>query len=258
MEQNFSMKELYSFEIIANSSFNINDRIFEKDEVVASFDKIMISNFQEISRKVFAKGGYKNKVQVMWDDLQNIDISFTQGIFSKTQLALLASANLETIKESEIKIRKSEIVESDENGIIVMSDEPVGKTFIYDVSTGEKIYSGNITKEYNINQPYKTVRLDYHYNYTNGGSIMTVGKNLITGYLSAEGRTRTKDDITGQTKTAIIKFPKIKLVSDLSIRLGSGVNPVVGNFRATAFSPDEGGAPMNIIYLNDDIDADIQ
>jgi len=50
--------------------------------------------------------------------------------------------------------------------------------------------------------------------------MVTVGEKLIKGYLQLEGKTRVKDDITGKTHTAILRIPRLKLVSDLSMRLG--------------------------------------
>jgi hypothetical protein len=47
-----------------------------------------------------------------------------------------------------------------------------------------------------------------------------VGRRLIEGYLRLEGKTRLKDDNTGQVVTGLIVIPRLKLMSDLSMRLG--------------------------------------
>jgi hypothetical protein len=64
----------------------------------------------------------------------------------------------------------------------------------------------------------------------NGYQKATIGRELISGFISLEGKTRVKDDITGQTKTGIIKIPKLKIMSSLSMVLGTNANPVVGSF----------------------------
>ena len=88
---------------------------------------------------------------------------------------------------------------------------------------------------------------------------MTVGRPLTQGYLSLMGKMRVKDDITGKVKTGIIKIPKLRLMSDLSMRVGSDAIPQVGRLDAVAVP--EGGRGqskvMEIIFLNDDIDADM-
>ena len=51
---------------------------------------------------------------------------------------------------------------------------------------------------------------------------------MFNGFLELEGKTRVKDDTSGLITTGIIKIPKLKLMSGLSIRLGAQANPVVG------------------------------
>ena len=70
---------------------------------------------------------------------------------------------------------------------------------------------------------------------------------------------RVKDDITGQVKTGIVMIPRLKLMSDLSIRLGSNAVPQVGRLDAIALPVGAKGNKkvMEIIFLDDDIDSDM-
>jgi hypothetical protein len=45
---------------------------------------------------------------------------------------------------------------------------------------------------------------------------------------------RVKDDVTGKVTTGIIKIPKLRLMSDLSMRVGSDAIPQVGRIDAVA------------------------
>jgi hypothetical protein len=101
--------------------------------------------------------------------------------------------------------------------------------------------------------------VDYYYNYNNNYEILSIGNSLLNGYLSFEGKTRVKDDITGQVKTGIIKIPKLKLLSNLSMRLGSDAIPLVGRLDAVAIPTGPRGSKkvMEIIFLEDDIDSDM-
>jgi hypothetical protein len=77
--------------------------------------------------------------------------------------------------------------------------------------------------------------------------------------LRLEGRTKIKDDVTGQTHTGIIVIPKLKLMSDLSMSLGEKANPVVGRIQAKII-PDDSRTNSRVIemyFLNDDIDSDM-
>jgi hypothetical protein len=50
-----------------------------------------------------------------------------------------------------------------------------------------------------------------------------------------EGKSRVKDDITGKTHTVLLRIPRLKLVSDLSMRLGREAGPLLANFAAIAY-----------------------
>ena len=81
----------------------------------------------------------------------------------------------------------------------------------------------------------------------------------MNGFVSLEGRTRVKDDTSGLITTGIIKIPKLKLMSGLSIRLGTQANPVVGNFTAEGVPVDSRNSSyvMEFEFLNNDIDSDM-
>jgi hypothetical protein len=101
--------------------------------------------------------------------------------------------------------------------------------------------------------------VDYWFDYSNKASILTIGRSLTNGYLSLTGKTRVKDEITGQVTTGIVNIPKLKLMSDLSIRLGSDAVPQVGRLDAIAVPDGLRGNKkvMELIFLNDDIDSDM-
>jgi hypothetical protein len=106
---------------------------------------------------------------------------------------------------------------------------------VYKASSGERIKNINIyDRRIFIGEPFQEYIIDYYYKYDNGYDIIEFGNSLISGYLSLEGKMRVKDDITGQVKTGIIKIPKLKLLSNLSIRLGNDAIPQVGRLDAIA------------------------
>ena len=72
--------------------------------------------------------------------------------------------------------------------------------------------------------------LKYRYNYTGGASVAQIGQRFLRTFVELEGKTRVKDDTSGLITTGIIQIPKLKLMSGLSMKLGSQANPVVGNF----------------------------
>lgn len=81
----------------------------------------------------------------------------------------------------------------------------------------------------------------------------------MNSFVSLEGRVKIKEDITGQVKTGIIKIPKLKLLSNLSIRLGRDAIPMVSNFNGVAVPVGERHQQfvMELHILEDDIDSDL-
>lgn len=260
MDIEFGLKELTDLTLKTTYNIEIGGKKFEPGEVVARFDKIQIANLQEITSRVSANGGYGNATWIVWEDPKEIQINFTQGIFSKRQFALLNNAKL--IKEDAVSISDSFVGESDENGKIFLRRKRVSQVFVYDAMTNEKIKPLDIDLEegvITIEQQFLQVEVDFVYKYQKSTNVATIGQKLFSGYLQLEGRTRTKDDITGRTRTAILRIPRVKLVSDLSLRLGREAAPVLGEFNAVGLPSGGRGDKkiMELFFLEDDIDAEM-
>lgn len=261
MTNELNFKELYEVSLKSTLPIEVSGTKIEAGETIASFDRIQIANFQEIKSVASANGGWDNRAHIFWETTKEVKINFSQGIFSKIQLALMTNAQLINNEgEQIIPINKREEFESDEHGKVVIGRTLHGPVFVYDKATGKKITGWTSTADsILLNEAYKSVIVDYWYEYDNGCQIMTVGRPLTQGYLSLVGKMRVKDDITGKVRTGIIKIPKLRLMSDLSMRVGSDAIPQVGRLDAVAVP--EGGRGqskvMEIIFLNDDIDADM-
>ena len=261
MINELGFKELYEVSLKTTQSMEIGGIHIEPGETVASFDKIQLANFQEIKDKVSANGGYGNKALIYWDATKELKLSFTQGVFSKVQFALMNNANLiNSVGNEVIQINMRRNYESDENGVIYTGKPLREPIFVYDKGTGKKITDWTFyAQSIYLKEPYKEVVVDYWYDYFNGFTKFMVGNPLITGFLSLTGKMRIKDSETGKTVTGIINIPKLRLMSDLFIRVGSDATPQVGRLDAVAVPEGARGQQqvMEIIYLNDDIDADM-
>ena len=257
----FGIKELYDVSLKATYPIEIGGRQIEEGETICFFDNIQISNFQEIKSYVTAHGGFDDRAHVWWETTKEVNFIMERGIFSKTQFALLSNSKLINIQEGEkILVPIREEVEVDEFGIFYSSQIPVGKFFFYNLATGERVYPIRLEdKKYQLRLPYTELLLDYNYEYENGGSVVNIGQRLIKGYLRLEGRTKIKDDVTGQTHTGIIIIPKLKLMSDLSMSLGEKANPMVGRIQAKIIPEDSrmNSRVIEMYFLNDDIDSDM-
>lgn len=263
MNEQFSLKELYEVFLKTTYPMEIKGKKLEEGEVIASFDKIQISNFEEIKTSAAATGGYDNRAHVVWDETKGVNFAFTQGVFSKTQLALLVNSQLiEHKKKDNLIIPKRECKESNEEGLIIFDNDkvPVDKIFFYDTTTSEKInYVKVDDTTFKMPQPFKDFIVDYNYIYNNTSEELIIGRSLYDGYIKLEAKTKIVEDKTGIIKTAIIRIPKLKITSDLSITLGQNTPPISGKFSAVGYPIGKKSSKevMEIFFLEDNIESDI-
>ena len=262
MDTLFSFKELYNCVLKATYSMNVGKREIEPGEVLCSFDHIQLANFKEVVSAVSASGGYGNQARVTWENVKGVNLTFSQGIFSKEQLALLSNSSLVApTDEDPLLISYREKLESDAEGNFTLRYEPHEKFFIYDYLTGEKIteYEKIDAKIFKIKSGYKDIVVDYEYIYNNVVEQLKIGMPLTSGFLSLEARTKIQEDETGIIRSGILKVPKLKLVSDLTITLGKSSSPTVSTFKAVGHPSGVRGRErvMELVFLEEDIDSDI-
>ena len=255
-----SFKTLEQVRLKATYDIETNGVTFKEGETIAMFDKIQISGLNELKSYVAARGGYDNRGHVFWETTKEIQFTFSQGVFSKMQFGLLSNNKvLQTVEDDPILISITEELESDEDGVIHTKYTPVDQIFVYNKETGEKYSWYWHQGEIYINAYYTDVIVNYRYNYLNGATVVRLGQRFLNGFLELEAKTRVKDDTSGLVTTGIIKIPKLKLMSGLSIRLGKQANPVVGNFSAVGIPVGERGSSYvcELLFLNNDIDSDM-
>ena len=261
MNNEIGFKELYEVSLKATYPIEMGDRKIEPGETIAAFDKIQIANFNEKKNFISANGGFDNRARVWWEETKEIQISLIQGVFSKTQLALMTNGKLlRNEGQAVVPIHCRETVETDEAGRAVVKHSAKEPIFVYNANTGVKLTEFScVDTIIQTNEGYTELIVDYYYDYDNQYSVLSFGRELTNGYLSLEGKTRVKDDITGQVTTGILKIPKLKLMSNLSMRLGQDAVPLVGRLDAIAVPTGERGHKkvMELIFLTDDIDSDM-
>lgn len=271
---NFGMKELYGVTLKTTSIMEVNGEFYEENEPIISFEKIQIGNFEEFKDRRVAQGGYGNQTRIIWNDTKGMSIHISEGIVSKMGLSLISNSKLLT-KPARITIPYNEILESekDEEGNYILNLRyPLENQKPYVRRNGQKITDidyGNfegkgrilingVDDDAEIEPPQYIVY--YNYIYDGNMSNMRIGERAVRGcFLSLTGRMRVKDDQTGKEVTALVNFPKIELVSDLTLRLGSEVTPYVYGFNLLAHPVGERGNQYvgEFIILDKDIDCDI-
>ena len=262
MDKEFGMQELYFVQLKSTYPIEIKGKSIAAGEVIAAFDKIQIANFNDIHREVAAQGGYQNRKLVVWNRTEGVNLIFTQGIFSKTQLGLMNNTRLVDISNNQVvRIAQRDELETDSEGKVTLTHIPIDSwIFVYNKETGEKLTGLTFVDEKTLQTPlvYKDVIVDYEYGYDNGADVSFIGEDIFEGYVTLEGRSRIKDDVTGETHTAIIYIPKLKITSDFNLTLGTNAQPVVGKFSGVALATGDRGSSkaLEIYFLDEDIDKD--
>lgn len=262
----FGMKDVYECTLKAPYDVQMGNLVIQAGEPIVIFDSLQMVNFNEIKDYIYARGGYGNQAWVSWERTKELYLSFSQGIFSRIHLAILS--NVEMREHVQPVIPMWETVESDENLQAYLKHKPCDKDiWAYKKSTGENVRGSWETigedenEKYRITfidiDPYEDIQISYNYE-GESADIIHFGRHLLNGFFSLTMKTRLKDDRTGKTVTGVFSAPRVKLMSDFSIRLGSDAPPAVGNFNIVAMPTGPKGSEkvMDFILLNDDVDSD--
>ena len=257
--ESFGMKELYDVHLKTTSNLEVGDRTFLTGETVLHFDTLQLVLINEQKTSIAAKGGFGNSVLVNWENTNGVIFSCENGIASKTTMAILSNSKL--TDGATVNVNYSETIESTILGVITLKYTPIASNFfIYDedmvpVTSGYVLTGKVIT---GLTQ-YKDYTIRYLFTYTGDASVLNIGQRLLNGYLKLTAKMRLKDDTTGLINTGILEIPTVRLMSNLSIRLGENIVPAVSIFRLQGDPVGERNSRYvcQFIYLNSDIDADI-
>lgn len=250
-------KDLEEVVIKTTSNIEVNNKIIKANETIAAFDKIQIAAFTENTSSITAHGGYGDRDKVWWDSVKNLQLIFTQGIFSEQQLSVMTNSKLLDFEEpTAIYLNERKIIESDESGKVILDEDVYDYVFFYDIKTGNRYddFTYENPRIFEGFKPYTEYLIDYCKRYNDKTlRVINFGSQLTNGFLTLQGKTRVKDDITGLVRTAIITIPKLKLMTGLSMKLGKNAIPVVGQFNSIACPVGSNGNSkvMEIAFLDD-------
>ena len=258
--ESFSTKELYCIDIKTTYNVEIGGKTFLPGETILHFDSLQLAALTEFKSVKTAQGGQGNSELIYWENTEAVSFICEKGVMSKIGMAILANAKLTTETDREVEISQTENKESDVDGKIILKEVPLKEFFIYDTDGNVPIGYSRDEKEVSGLSPFTDYVIKYIFTYIGDTSILTVGHRLINAAtLKLSARMRYKDDLDGLSKTGILEIPCIKLVSDLSVRLGSDVGPAVSVFKFQGNPVGERNKKYvcQFIYLDEDIDSDL-
>ena len=287
IDQYFGHKELYEVVLRAKTPMQFGNRYIEAEEPVLYFNNVNMSLLTEQNRPVFARGGFGNMPRVIWDERSEVQFQMVEGVMSAVGMSILLGANVLSQKDKQpLYIHMKEGPFKMTQGHIDLKHRPVDsnirKTFIFEYARNaiqQKIYGKRIEnvidgfgnpvnrielyQDKNLSIPAENSReyiIDYYYKYEDEALIYTMEKERFNGLFTLEAKFYSKDENEGINYTNILYMPKVRIVSNISLRLGERADPTVSTFNIIGL-PETVGEQKNLIMditrLNEDIDADI-
>ena len=299
MEQYFGHKDLYEVVLRAKQPMQFGDRYIETDEPVLYFDNVNMSLLTEQNRPVFARGGWANMPRVIWDERSEVQFQLSDGVMSSVGMSILLSANVISEKEKqplyinmkEGPFKPQKEIDQDTKEIkylyIDVKHEPVDasikKTFIFNYARNaiqKKVYGKrepnivdgfenpvhriSLYEDKNCTEPVKIsdeFLIDYYYKYEeeDGALIYSVQKERFNGLFTLEAKFYSKDENEGNNYTNILYMPKVRIVSNINLRLGERADPTVSTFNIIGLPEtvgDQKNLIMEITRLGTELDAD--
>jgi len=286
IDQYFGVKELYEVVLKAKNPMTFGSRRLEEGEPVLYFENVNISMLTERRTPVMARGGWSNMPRVIWEDSSEVQFSLSEGVMSSISMAiLLSSAMTEKQENQSLLVQKREgPFELDgepgdaERGFYIKQKPYLKrKVFIYEYERSvaqRKVYGdykekGGFPYIYNLYydkektipaDPNKEYIIDYYYEYKDEALIYLIQKERFNGLFTLEGKFYSKDENDGLNYTNLIYMPKVRVVSDINLRLGERADPTTSVFNIIGL-PETTDESKNLIVkitrLNQDIDADI-
>ena len=259
MPLDFGIKEIENVIIRSQFSLKIGNKTYQPNEPILYLDSLQIANVDEDTIRRESTGSY-GETLVYWDNVNEVHFNCIKGVISKIGMALLANSPLISTVEN-IIIPYQEKLQRDVNSQLVLKYTPTDSIFIYDIDTNLQVTAYTIENNV-ITLPNTEEGINYsvYYNFLYSGSSDSfyIGQRLLSGYLKIDGKIRVKDDKDALIKTGIIEFPKIRLMSDLSLRLGSNTTGRLYNFEFAAYPSEVKGKKCvyKITILDRDLDSD--
>ena len=266
-------------------------RYVEADEPILYFENINLAMLSEQNRPTMARGGWANQPRVIWEDRSEVKFQLTEGVMSSMGMGILLSAHVteKGIDEPLLVSKREGPYDLDDNHCLYLEHWPVNydqkKTFIFEYERnvvqgkvyGERVHGKMDPFDPNQEMPClriykdkglteladidKQYMVDYYYPYNEGALIYTIHKERFNGLFTLEGKFYSKDENDGLNYTNLIYMPKVRVVSDIGLRLGERADPTISVFNIIglpdALSSDKNSVIFEIVRLNSDIDGDI-
>lgn len=264
--QDLAIKDLETVCLKAKDEMVFGNRVLEAGEPVLYFKNLQIALLEERIRPIFARGGWGNEPLVIWEDRQETSFSFMNGTVTATSLNLLLNADMIERDQNEPVFFSEDNLEISGEGKIYLKYEPdlTKKSFffIYDYENIQKkikpvSIEGNVVS-FDKELAGKQVLCDYYFPHKKDQIFYTLARERLSALYTLEATFLMKDENDGQYHTGLLRMPKVRVMSEIKMRMGERADPTVATFTVVAMPDtqrDRQSVVCEIRYLDEDITA---
>lgn len=261
-DYSYGVKDLYQGVFLASQDMKINGINYKKDDVLLFFDNIQGIAFEEEKSSVAAEGGFDNRRLINWSTTHSVNGVMDLGRISKIGYGIINETILNNI--SNIKAIRQIEKQSAKGNIVYLKHSPLDGREITISKMNQGVIVSKITeftvKENTLilNENDIDVLVDYYFSYQTNAASIKIGSNNLPGYLKFVGKFYYTDEQGSSRKTALIEIPKVEIDGNFSINFGRNTSPIVSilRFKAIPVGERQNSKAVEIIYLDEDIDAD--
>lgn len=229
--------------------------------------------------------------RVIWEERSEVQFQMVEGVMSSVGMSILLSANV--LSEQDRQPLYIHMKEGPKpcsfNNVFDLKHWPIEypekKTFIFSYDRNaiqQKVYGKRYRTNTEVEESEDYPRLaifsdknctepiinggdfvvDYYYQYEENKEalIYTVQKERFNGLFTLEAKFYSKDENEGENYTNILYMPKVRIVSNINLRLGERADPTVSTFNIIGLPEtigDQKNLIMEITRLGENIDAEI-
>lgn len=253
MENKFNIKELESVILTATNNMTVNGTFYDRDETVLFFDKVQLVQITQTVERYVAEGGKHNMGLIDWENTKEVQFQLKDGLTSYTGLNFITNS---LHRRGNILFPERVSTISNSMGVCTLEhnlyeDKPffiniIENGFIKTRINGTLIDSKHIQLESEYSDT--ACLIDYYYIIENK-QLLSIGGENFQGYLRMTAKINAVEQEDGLQKQILFVMPKIKIMSNLDMVIGTKATPVVTNFMFNAFpDPKDGKTLARFIY----------
>lgn len=267
MLEKYGVKDLTRIVFRAYRPMKIGSRDIAQGEPVLFLDKAQVATVRQASSARMARGGRGNYAHIIWEDHRDLTLSIIDGVCSPIGYALITNLLTKDLppQNGTTVLTQTDIVEVDTPGWAYTRFSPIAEKpiFIFNYKNGviqEKIETFAVDGDKIVlDNSYagSTILVDYSYYYGEAIKEYTLSKDRFNGLFSIEARFYRRSE-SGNESSNILTIPKVRIISDLSLRIGDDVAaPMLSTFNIVALSEETNGefVTMNMLQLGEDVDS---